>query len=229
MMVDDATRDRYREQGWGTTRNGFGQWPALVVVDMQNDFVDPASPSTCAPIAQERLPAIIELLQAARNAGIPIFFTQGLVKPDLSDVGLWKGRAHRSGLSQIEGSVGSEIVADLAPQDGEVVVPKRRPSGFFGTDLHEQLQSRGVDTVLLAGSSMSGCVRATAVDAFSHDYLTSVVRECVIDRTEAVLERNMFDIDAKYVDAISLGEALEYLGRVAAAVGEERAASRAAG
>lgn len=222
-MSDEATRARYREQGWGTTRNGFGERPALVMVDMQNDFVDPDAPSTCAPMAQERLPAMVTLLEGARTAGIPIFFTQGLVKPDLSDVGLWKGHAHRSGLSQIEGSVGAEIVGDLTPREDEVVVPKRRPSGFFGTDLHQQLQSRGVDTVLLAGSSMSGCVRATAVDAFSHDYLTSVVRECVIDRTESVLEQNLFDIDAKYVDAISLDEAVEYLARVAAAVGEPAA------
>lgn len=211
MTIDEATRARYEEQGWGTTRNGFGASPALVIVDMQVDFVAPDSPSTCAPLAQERLPAIRRLLDAARAAGIPVFFTQGLVAPDLSDVGLWKGRAHRAGLCQIEGSLGAQIVPELAPQHGETVVPKRRPSGFFGTDLHALLQARGVDTVLLAGASMSGCVRATAVDAFSHDYLTSVVRECVVDRTEEVLERNLFDVDAKYVDAVSLDEALAYL------------------
>lgn len=216
MTVNEATRVRYAEQGWGTTRNGFGASPALVIVDMQVDFLDPDSPSTCAPMAQERLPAIHRLLDTARAAEIPVFFTQGLVAPDLSDVGLWKGRAHRTGLCQIEGSHGAEIVPQLAPRDGEAVVGKRRPSGFFGTDLHALLQARGVDTVLLAGTSMSGCVRATAVDAFSHDYLTSVVRECVIDRTEEVLERNLFDIDAKYVDAVSLDEALAYLAAVRA-------------
>lgn len=219
MAIDEVTRSRYAAQGWGTDRNGFGAHPALVVVDMQVDFVDPDSPSTCAPMAQERMPAIGRLLAAARDAAIPIFFTQGLVKPDLSDVGLWKGRAHRTGLSQVEGSRGAEIVPELAPRDGEVVVPKRRPSGFFGTDLHEMLRSRGIDTVLLAGSSMSGCVRATAVDAFSHDYRTSVVRECVIDRSQAVLDNNLFDIDAKYVDAISLDEALEYLRSVRSRAG----------
>lgn len=214
MTIDDATRLRYAEQGWGEIRNGFGAVPALVIVDMQVDFVDPSSPSTCAPMAQERIPAIRRLLDGAREAGVPIYFTQGLVKPDLSDVGLWKGRAHRTGLCQIEGSRGAEIVPELAPRDGETVVPKRRPSGFFGTDLHQMLRARGVDTVLLAGASMSGCVRATAVDAFSHDYLTSVVRECVIDRTEEVLERNLFDVDAKYVDAISIEEASEYMATV---------------
>jgi nicotinamidase-related amidase len=216
MTIDEATRARYAEQGWGTTRNGFGARPALVVVDMQNDFVDPDSPSTCAPMARERMPAIRRLLDAAREAAIPVFFTQGLVKPDLSDVGLWKGRAHRTGLCQIEGTRGAEIVSELAPREGEVVLTKRRPSGFFGTDLHAQLLARDVDTVLVTGASMSGCVRATAVDAFSHDFLTSVVRECVVDRTEDVLERNLFDVDAKYVDAVSLDETLAYLASVAA-------------
>jgi maleamate amidohydrolase len=220
MTIDEATRARYAEQGWGTVRNGLGAHPALVIVDMQVDFVDPDSPSTCAPMAQARLPAMRRLLDAAREAGVPIFFTQGLVKPDLSDVGLWKGRAHRTGLCQIEGSRGADIVPDLAPRDGETVIPKRRPSGFFGTELHEKLRGRGVDTVLLAGASMSGCVRATAVDAFSHDYLTSIVRECVIDRTEKVLESNLFDIDAKYVDAISLDEALEHLAMVRVRAGD---------
>jgi len=216
MTIDEATRTRYAEQGWGTTRNGFGARPALVVVDMQNDFVDPDSPSTCAPMAQERIPAIRRLLDTARDAGIPVLFTKGLVKPDLSDVGLWKGRAHRTGLCQIEGTRGAEIVAELAPHEGEVVVTKRRPSGFFGTDLHAQLAARHVDTVIVAGASMSGCVRATAVDAFSHDFLTSVVRECVVDRTAEVLERNLFDVDAKYVDAVSLDETLAYLASVGA-------------
>jgi nicotinamidase-related amidase len=214
MTIDEATRARYAEQGWGTTRNGFGERPALVIVDMQYDFVDPGSPSTCWPMAEERMPAIRRLLDGAREAAIPVFFTQGLVKPDLSDVGLWKGRAHRTGLCQIEGTRGAEIVEELAPREGEIVVAKRRPSGFFGTDLRDQLVARGVDTVIVAGASMSGCVRATAVDAFSHDFLTSVVRECVVDRTEDVLERNLFDVDAKYVDAVSLDETLDYLASV---------------
>lgn len=218
MTVDEATKARYAEQGWGTTRNGFGERPALVIVDMQYDFVDRDSPSTCWPMAEERMPDIRRLLDAA----IPIFFTQGLVKPDLSDVGLWKGHAHRTGLCQIEGTRGAEIVEELAPREGETVIPKRRPSGFFGTDLHDRLVARNVDTVILAGSSMSGCVRATAVDAFSHDFLTAVVSEAVVDRTEEVLERNLYDIDAKYVDAVSLDETLEYLAQVRAAASAAR-------
>lgn len=212
--VDKATRDVYQTQGWGTSRIGFGERPALLIVDMQVDFVDPNAPSTCSPIAQERLPDIRRLLDGARAAGIPVFFSQGLIARDLSDVGLWKGVAHRTGKSQLEGTPGAEIVPELAPLPGEHVVQKRRPSAFFGSDLDIFLRGNRVDTLIVAGSSMSGCVRATAVDAFSRDYRTMVVRECVVDRTLEVLERNLFDIDAKYVDAVSLDETLAYLARL---------------
>jgi maleamate amidohydrolase len=217
-LVDEQTRLRYQEQGWGTTRIGFGERPALLVVDMQYDFVDPDSPSTCAPMAQERLPDVRRLLDGAREARVPVFFSQGLVAPNLADVGLWKSWAHRTGRCQIEGTRGAEIVAELAPRPDEHVVRKRRPSAFFGTDLDVFLRGRHVDTLLLAGSSMSGCVRATAVDAFSHDYRVMLVRECVIDRSVELVERNLFDMHAKYADAVSLDESLTYLTRLAGAV-----------
>lgn len=214
--IGEETQERYRQQGWGTTRVGFGERPAVVIVDMQNDFVDPDSPSTCAPMAQERIPHLQRLLQAARAAGVPVFFSQGLVAPNLVDVGLWKGEAHRTGKCQIEGTRGAEIVAELAPLPDEHVVRKRRPSAFFGTDLDVFLRGLRVDTVILGGSSMSGCVRATAVDAFSHDYRTMIVRECVVDRTEELCERNLFDMHAKYADAVSLEETVEYLATLRA-------------
>lgn len=209
--IDHVTRERYAEQGWGTTPIGFGERPALLVIDMQADFVDPSGPATCAPISTDRLPAICRLVAAARAVSIPVFFSRGLVAPDLSDVGLWKGHAHRTGRSQVEGTPGAEIVPELAPLAGEHVVLKRRPSAFFGTDLDTFLRGRRIDTLLVAGSSMSGCVRATVVDAFSLDYRVMVVRECVVDRTEELIERNLFDVDAKYADAVTLAEVEAYL------------------
>lgn len=209
--VDAETLNRYAEQGWGQSRIGFGDRTALVIIDMQHDFVDPDSPSTCAPMAQERIPAIQELLAAARRVRIPVVHTQGLVKPDLSNVGLWKGTAKRTGRCQVEGTRGAEIIPELAPRPGEHVVEKTRPSAFFGTDLHERLQKEGIDTLFLAGASMSGCVRATATDAFSYDYRVSIVRECVVDRSEHLVATNLFDVQAKYADDITLAEAVEHL------------------
>jgi len=212
--IDQETRQRYAEQGWGEERIGFGESPALLVVDMQVDFVDPDAPSTCAPIAQERLPAVRTLLHASRDAGIPVFFTQGIVDPSLVDVGLWKSRAHRDGLAEVVGTPGVEIVPELAPLPGEHVVQKRRPSGFFASDLDFLLRSHKIDTLLVAGTSMSGCVRATVVDAFSHDYRVTVVRECVVDRGLDVLENNLFDVEAKYADVLGLSDVLTYLSGI---------------
>jgi maleamate amidohydrolase len=213
-VVDEETQRTYREQGWGEVRIGLGELPALVVVDMQHDFVDPDSLATCAPMAEDRIPAIRSVLEAARSAGIPVFHTQGIVRADLSDLGLWKGYAKRNGLCQIDGTHGAEIVEELAPRPGEHVVRKTRPSAFFGTDLHDRLASLRVDTVLVVGASMSGCVRATVVDAFSHDYRVSVIRECVVDRSESLVARNLFDVAAKYADDIGLDEAISYLEKL---------------
>jgi nicotinamidase-related amidase len=202
---DEQVRSRYVD------RIGFGERPALLVVDMQWDFVDPASPATCAPLAQERLPAMRRVLDVSRVAGIPVFFSQGLVAPNLADVGLWKSRSHRTGKTQIEGTRGAEIVPELAPLQDEHVVRKRRPSAFFGTDLDVFLRGLRVDTLILIGSSMSGCVRATVVDAFSLDYRVMMVREAILDRTFETIERNLFEMDAKYADAVSLEETERYL------------------
>jgi len=212
----DATVAHYRAQGFGLERIGFGERPAVLVVDMQNDFVDPDAPSTCAPSAEEAVPYLQRLVAAARRAGVPVFYTQGLVSPDLKDVGLWKSRAHAEGRVQVEGTRGAEIIARLAPQPGEYVVRKRRPSAFFQTDLEVFLRGWRVDTLIVGGTSASGCVRATVVDAFMRDYRTILPRECVIDRTPAVLESNLFDMDAKYADVVSLDEVLAYLDQLPA-------------
>lgn len=214
--IDEETLRRYAEQGWGQSRIGFGQRPALLVIDMQHDFVDTDSPSTCAPMAQERIEPIRAVLDAARTSGIPVVHTQGIVKPDLSDLGLWKGTAKRSGRCQIDGSRGAEIIPELSPIEGEIVVRKKRPSAFFQTDLHDRLQRLDVDTLLLTGASMSGCVRATVTDGFSHDYRVSVIRECVVDRTQALVDLNLFDVAAKYADDVGIAEVTAYLEALAA-------------
>ena len=213
---DEKTVRRYREQAFAEDRIGFGERPALLIVDMQNDFVDPEAPSTCAPLARQALPAIRTLLDAAREAPVPVYFSQGIVGRDLSDVGLWKSRHHREGRVQLEGTRGVEIVEELRPRANERVIQKRRPSAFFGTDLDILLRAHRADTLILAGSSMSGCVRATALDAFSHDYRTMIVRECVVDRSQSLIDSNLFDVDAKYADAVTLDETLAYLSRIAA-------------
>jgi maleamate amidohydrolase len=122
-------------------------------------------------------------------------------------------RAHGEGKVQIVGSKGAEIIPELAPQPGDHVIRKWRPSAFFRTDFEVFLNSLRIDTLIVSGTSASGCVRATVTDGFMRDIRCMVVREGVADRTPAVMEANLFDLDQKYADVVSLAEPLDYLQR----------------
>lgn len=211
---EPTTRTLYREQGLGQ-RIGFGQRPAVLVIDMQNDFCDRDAPTTLWPSIQATFDPIRRLGAAARARGVPVIYTVGLVAADGSTAGLWrfKQRYHAEGRIQIEGSRGAAIVDELAPQPGDRLIRKWRPSAFFRTDLEVFLGVSGIDTLLVCGTSVSGCVRATVTDAFMRDIRCMLVREGVADRTPAVLEANLFDLDQKYADVVTLAEALAYLER----------------
>lgn len=215
---DAGTRALYRQQGLGQ-RIGFGARPSILVIDMQHDFCDPDAPTTLWPSIGETYDPIRRLCAASRWRRVPVIYTQGLVAADGSTAGLWrfKQRYHAEGRIQLEGSRGAEIIPELAPQPGERVIRKWRPSAFFRTDLEVFLGVQGIDTLLCCGTSASGCVRATATDAFMRDIRPMVVRECVADRSPAVLEANLFDLDQKYADVIGLAEALAYLESLPAA------------
>lgn len=206
-------RDKvYEQQGWGL-RIGFGTTPAVLVIDMQNDFCDPNAPTTLAPQISETIEPIRRLCDEARRRGVPVIYTVGLVSADGSSAGLWrlKQRDHGEGRIQIEGSRGAEIVAELAAQPGDRVIRKWRPSAFFRTDLEVFLGAQGIDTLLITGTSLSGCVRASVLDAFMRDIRPMVVREGVVDRSSEVFAANLFDLDQKYADVVSLEEAMAYL------------------
>ena len=214
-MASEDTRALYGRQGFGQ-RMGFGEVPAVLIVDMQNDFVDPAASSTVAPMAARIVEPIARLCAAARAARVPVFFTKGVVSKDGLTEGLWrfKSRGHPGGRVQGGGPRGAEIIDALLPQPGDIVIVKRRPSAFFHTDLEVYLRRLRVDTLLIGGTSVSGCVRASVTDAFMRDIRPMVVRECVADRTAAVMEANLFDLDQKYADVVTLADALTYLDRL---------------
>jgi maleamate amidohydrolase len=202
----------YAKQGMGQ-KIGFGAKPALLIVDMQNDFCDADAPSTLYPSIMSSIEPIKQLAAAARARKVPVIYTQGLVAADGSSAGLWRYKMKHHGLGnvQIEGSRGAAIISDLTPQAGDRVIRKWRPSAFFRTDLEIFLTVAGIDTLLLTGTSISGCVRATATDAFMRDIRPMIVREGIADRTQAVLEANLFDLQQKYADVVSLDECLAYL------------------
>ena len=144
-----------------------------------------------------------------------LYTTVGYADDGLADAGTWSRK--QRGLSTLRlGTPAVEIDARVAAEPGEAVILKKYASGFFGTDLASRLTSAGIDTLVLAGCTTSGCVRATAVDAVQLGFRPMVVREAVGDRSPAAHEQSLFDLDQKYADVVALDEALGRLGGSAA-------------
>ena len=199
--------DVYRQQGFGN-RSGFGRSPALLIVDFVNGFNDPAlfgGGNIGTAIARTRT-----LLQCARAQRLPIIFTRVVYAEDGSDAGVFCLKA--PGLAALtENAPASQIVSELEPLNGEYVIRKTQPSAFFGTDLSGRLISQGVDTLLVAGCTTSGCVRASVVDSMSYNFRTIVVTDCVGDRAIAPHEANLFDMGQKYADLMTTAEVIDHL------------------
>jgi maleamate amidohydrolase len=199
--------DIYGQQGFGG-ESGFGVHPALLVVDFINGFTDPArfgGGNILDAVAKTK-----PLLAKARDAGLPIAFTRVVYAGDGSDAGIFCLKV--PGLAGLtEDAPDSQIVSDLAPVDGELVLSKTQPSAFFGTGLADWLLGRNVDTVLVTGCTTSGCVRASVVDSMSHNFRTIVVSDCVGDRAFGPHEANLFDMGQKYADLMTAQEVMAHL------------------
>lgn len=209
MDQSDGARDLYRQQGFGL-RMGFGERAALLIVDMQNDFTDASAQTNASRSSQAAIPHIVRLRETCRELGVPVFYSRGIVHPSRIDEGLWQEKSvgHRDGKVQIDGTWGAEICDELRPASGEVVINKHKPSVFYGSDFDVYIRSLKVDTLVICGSSTSGCVRATATDAFMREIRPILPRECQVDRDEAVMEANLFDLDSKYADVMPLDEVI---------------------
>ena len=187
-----------------------GAKPALLVVDFVRAYLSPASP-LYAGVGPARAAAAM-LLGLARAAGIPVMHTNVVYEPGGADGGVFFRKL--PALASFERGRHPELAAfaeGLEPLPGEPVFSKQYASAFFGTKLAEALRALAVDTVLIAGVSTSGCVRATAVDACQHGFVPLVVREAVGDRHPAPHEANLFDLQAKYAEVVSLAAAEKYL------------------
>ena len=206
-MTDDRLSEDYRQAGF-SNRLGFGQHPALVVVDFCQAYLDPVSPLYAGVEAARE--SCIRLLAAARSAQIPVLHTRVEFQPGGADGGIF---FRKVGALEcfVRGNPLGRYGDGLEPADNEVVVVKQYASGFFGTSLASTLTSLGTDTLIITGVSTSGCVRATALDACQHGFGPIVVRDACGDRDQRVHEANLFDLDAKYADVVSEQEVLDYL------------------
>jgi nicotinamidase-related amidase len=195
-------------EGFGG-RGGFGRRPALVVIDMTLGFTDPESPLACdldGPVSE-----IQKLLEAARQAEIPVVFTTVAYREsDKLTAAAFIDKVPAL-LTLEAGTRWAEIDPRLAPGEREPVLNKLFASGFFGTGLSSLLTAAGVDTLIITGASTSGCVRATAVDALQYGFRPVVPREAVGDRNPDAHEANLYDVDAKYGDVVRVQEVLDYL------------------
>jgi maleamate amidohydrolase len=190
-------------------RVGWGERPALVVVDLVRAYTEPGGPFFLdAPTVVD---ATAELVAAARTAGVPVLWTIVRFAPDMGDAGFFATKVP-SLACFAEGAPGGWGALALAPRDGEPIVVKQHASSFAGTSLAGTLRVRGVDTVVVAGVSTSGCVRATATDASAAGFRPIVVRDACADRTAALHDQNLADLDAKYADVVDLAGALTHLG-----------------
>jgi maleamate amidohydrolase len=182
---------------------GWGDRPALVLIDMMRAYFTPGSPFDLgSPAAVE---GCATLLASARAAGIPVLHTRVRYNDDLSDGGLFVRKVPALA-ALVDGNALGEFVPALEPAPGEVVVVKQYASAFFGTSLAATLTAKGIDTTVIAGVSTSGCVRASATDAMQHGFRPVVAADACGDRTAAVHDANLFDLQAKYADVTTVAE-----------------------
>src|SRR5919109_2299154 len=210
-------------------RVGFGERPALIHIDLANAWTREGNPFTCDGM-DVIIPGVQRLLVAGRAKGIPIVYTTtayAVTDGPNTDMGLWH---HKIPVEVLQ--LGTDAVAideRIAPEPGEHVIVKKRASAFHGTYLAGFLRAHDVDTVIVTGVTMAGCVRHTVEDAIGLGFRPVVVRECVGDRVAGVVEWNLFDIDAKFGDVEPLETVLDYLdgiepftAEVTAAAGTDR-------
>lgn len=189
-------------------RIGFGKKPALVLVDFVEAYFEPTSPLFAGVDAA--LASALRVRAAARAKGLPVILTGVVLHPSGLDGGRFFQKAKPLACFTSGNPLGA-WPSGLEPFPDEFVITKQYPSAFFGTSLASMLTCMGVDNVILTGLTTSGCVRATCVDAMSHGFITTVVREACGDRHSAPHEANLFDMNAKYADVVTEAEILAFI------------------
>ncbi|MBO1074629.1 isochorismatase family protein [Roseomonas marmotae] len=199
-------------QGVFDSRTGFGDRPAVIVIDFILAYTTPRS-AFYAPGVVSAVAETAALLQAARAASVPIIYTKVLYHPNGQDGG-WFVRKVPALRQLVAGEPLAEIDPKVQPAASDVVLVKQYPSPFFGTPLASMLTAMGVDTLILTGCSTSGCVRAGAIDGIQHGFRVVIPQECVGDRHDGPHDANLFDMNAKYADVLPRETVISYFARL---------------
>ncbi|AJY76158.1 isochorismatase family protein [Paenibacillus beijingensis] len=219
-FLDERDKAIYSKAGLGEPM-GLGSKPALVIVDVQYGFTGESHqsteesmkiyPTSCGESSWKAIPHIKKLLDASREAKIPVFYTilEGSKSAPNDRIAV-KGNNFDLPV-MLEGERGTRVVEELQPQYGEIVISKKKASAFFATPLVSYLTAAHVDTVIVTGCTTSGCVRASVIDAFSYNYRVIVPEECSFDRGIASHAINLFDMQQKYADVVPVADVIQEL------------------
>ena len=223
-IFPEEDRAVYDQAGFGQRKLTFGKRPALLIIDVVESFTGKQKEdvltsiqdyrTSCGAAAWDALPRIRQLLDAARAAGILVVYTKG----DPEYKFYCGGSTKSDGPQETKETLrlhSTPIAEQVAPIDGEFVLRKTKASAFFGTPLPTYLHQRGVDTLLICGTSTSGCVRSSVVDAYSHGYATFVVDDCCFDRSQFSHNVNLYEMNSKYADVIDVEEAIQLVNSTA--------------
>jgi nicotinamidase-related amidase len=230
-VIPERDRLVFEAAGWGR-RAGYGERPVILVIDVNVNFCgdrpEPILESikrwrySCGERAWTGVAAIRRILDVARTKRLPIIYTTNPRREDGLDLGVWTLKSHRAADEvDIQGHLGNQIVAEVAPEPGDIFIEKRKPSAFFGTPLMSHLTMLRADSLILTGSTTSGCVRASAVDALSYDLRVTIPEEAVFDRGDLSHKVALFDLHQKYVDVTTLDDVLDYLDSLPAGLFDE--------
>lgn len=215
----------FAASGYGA-RGGFGKRPALLVIDVNWAFCgERPEPileaikkwrTSCGDYAWKAMPYLQALIGKAREKGVPVIYTTGYGRDDGWDAGSWTWKTSTKPRPVYQSNLdGNAIVSAIEPAPQDIVIYKQKPSGFFGTNMTSYLTLLGCDSVIVTGTTTSGCVRATVLDAFSLNYRVALAEEGCFDRSQASHAVNLCDMNAKYADVVKTAEVLTYFDGLA--------------
>lgn len=221
-LIPEDLKELYQKVGFGK-RMGFGKRPALLLIDMiYNSIGDKPEPVleslkkypySCGEVGWVAVTRIKELLNVAREKESPIIYS--VLERESFDKSLAKFKISTAMVQSAEaGTKGSQFIAEVAPQEGDIIVKKKKTSAFFGTPLVTYLTHLQVDTLIIVGCATSSCVQATVSDAYQYNYYTLLPEECIFDRHPLINAVTLFNIDGKFADVVSLEMVKDYLRRL---------------
>lgn len=221
-MLTETDRKTIARGRWAQ-RVGPGARPVVLVVDIQNCMVGERGresedyPISCGEAGWRAIDASMDIIAGARAAAVPVIYLRFGLHRNGKDGGIF-ARKIGSGSGEysfLRNTHGGEIVADVAPREGELVFDKIKHSAFFGTPLEPILREQGIDTLVVVGGSTSNCIRATVVDGAQYNYRVLVPYDAVFDRIELSHAAALFDMDRTFADVVSTSEILDYFNELA--------------